>query len=81
MFLDDIVSDDVLPEMDLSVDGLTSSREQKSGDLALRPEDIMAGNDAAAAPVAEMAVVEPNQLEVYGWESSWWQKVRGYIGI
>lgn len=42
---------------------------------------MLADNDAVAAPVTEVAVMEPNQLEVYGWESSWWQKVRGYIGI
>lgn len=81
VFMDDIVTDDVLPNLNLAVDGLTSSREQKSCDLELRPEDAMAENDAVATPTAAGAVAEPNQLEVYGWESSWWQKVRGYIGF
>ena len=71
----------MLPELNLAVDGLTSSREQKSGELALGTHDMLADNDAVAAPVTEIAAMEPNQLEVYGWESSWWQKVRGYIGI
>jgi hypothetical protein len=24
---------------------------------------------------------DPDQLEVYGWESSWWKKIIGYIGF
>lgn len=71
----------MLPGLDLAVDGLTTSREKKSGDLALRPEYAAADNDAVAAPATEVNVAEPNQLEVYGWESSWWQKLRRYFGF
>jgi hypothetical protein len=28
-----------------------------------------------------VAVLEPDQLEVYGWESSFWKKMKGYLGF
>jgi hypothetical protein len=28
-----------------------------------------------------VAILEPDQLEVYGWESSFWKKIKGYLGF
>lgn len=78
VFLDDIVDDNVLPRLSLAVDGLTDVGGQASRDLELHPED--AANDSAPAPAAiPDAVFDPEQLEVYGWESSFWRKMLGYL--
>ena len=42
MFLDAIVDDEVLPYLSLAVDGLTESKEGKTGKLEMRPEDVAA---------------------------------------
>ena len=47
VFLDDIVDDDVLPYLSLSVDGLTESKDAKKGKLELRPEDVAANEEVA----------------------------------
>ena len=80
MFLDDIVDDDVLPYFSLAVDGLNTSGERKHGRLELRPDDV------ANEPIPECTTMpvsdfDPDQLEVYGWESSLWRKIRSYIGF
>ncbi len=81
MFLDDIVDDDVLPNLNLSVDGLNTASDAKEGGLELRPEDV-AANDA---PPVDSSIPEmrlgAEQLEVYGWESSLWRKIKGYLGF
>ena len=49
--------------------------------LELRPEDV-AANDA---PPVDSSIPEmrlgAEQLEVYGWESSFWRKIKGYLGF
>lgn len=80
MFLDDIVDDDVLPYLSLSVDGLTTTSECKKGALDLRPEDVAANDPPPDATIPD-ATLGPDQLEVYGWESSLWRKIRGYLGF
>ena len=80
VFLDDIVDDEVLPYFSLAVDGLNTSGERKHGRLELRPEDV------ANEPIPENTTMpvsdfDPDQLEVYGWESSWWKKLIAYIGF
>lgn len=82
VFLEDIVDDDVLPYVSLEVDGLTTSREGRNHGLELRPEDV-AANDDVFAPDTTMpvAALDPNELEVYGWESSFWKKIKGYLGF
>lgn len=82
MFLDDIVDDDVLPYPSLSVDGLTTRREGKKGALELRPEDV-AANDAAPpdTTIPDTTLGNTQALEVYGWESSLWRKIKGYLGF
>ncbi|MDH4048719.1 MAG: hypothetical protein OEW68_11235 [Gammaproteobacteria bacterium] len=80
VFLDDIVDDDVLPRLSLAVDGLTSSGEKRHGRMELRPEDVANEviPESTRMPVSDF---DPDQLEVYGWESSWWKKLIGYIGF
>ena len=80
MFLDDIVDDEVLPYLSLAVDGLTTSGEDKNGQLELRPDD--AANEAISPDTTmPVAVLHPDQLDVYGWETSLWKKIKSYIGF
>lgn len=81
VFLDDIVDDDVLPNANLAVDGLTTVWQGRRGGLELRPDDV--GASEPIQPDTEIPVIttEPNELEVYGFESSLWKKIRGYIGF
>ncbi len=81
VFLDDIVDDDVLPYLSLAVDGLTETGDDKTGALLLRPEDVAANEVIQADTTMPVAVLDPDQLDVYGWESSWWKKLKGYIGF
>lgn len=81
VFLDDIVDDEVLPYLSLAVDGLTESTEARRGRMELRPDDVAANDTARGAGEIPDTRFDPEQLEVYGWESSWWRKIRGYIGF
>jgi hypothetical protein len=81
VFLDDIVDDDVLPYLSLEVDGLTSPGQSKKGRLELRPEDVAANDEPAPDTTMPVATLGPEQLEVYGWESSLWKKIRAYLGF
>jgi len=80
VFLDDIVDDDVLPYLSLAVDGLTESGAKVRKQLELRPEDA-ANDEMKASTTMPVAILDPEQLEVYGWESSFWRKFKGYLGI
>jgi hypothetical protein len=80
VFLEDIVDDDVLPYLSLAVDGLNTNGERKKPDMELRPEDA-ANEEMPASTTMPVATLHPDQLEVYGWESSLWKKVRGYLGF
>ena len=81
VFLDDIVDDDVLPYLSLEVDGLTTSKEGKKGQLELRPEDVAANEPVATDTTIPTVAMDPDGLEVYGWESSLWKKIKGYLGF
>ena len=81
VFLDDIVDDDVLPCVSLAVDGLTEARDAKKGKLELRPEDVAANEAIKPDTTMPVATLDSDQLDVYGWESSWWKKLKGYIGF
>ncbi len=81
MFLDDIVDDEVLPYLSLAVDGLTQSKEQKHGRLELRPGDVAANDSMRPDTTMPVAVLTPDQLDVYGWETSFWKKIKGYLGL
>ncbi len=81
VFLDDIVDDDVLPYLSLSVDGLTESNEGKGGRLELRPEDVAANEPTPADTTMPVVALNPDQLDVYGWETSMWKKIKAYFGF
>lgn len=81
VFLDDIVDDEVLPYLSLEVDGLTTSGETKHGRFELRPEDVAANEPIPPDTTLPITPLDPEQLEVYGWESSWWRKLKGYFGL
>ncbi len=79
VFHEDIVDDNVLPRLSLAVDGLTEDNTQARRALELRPED--AANDEPVSTVLPETRLGAEQLEVYGWESSLWRKIRGYLGF
>ena len=81
VFLDDIVDDDVLPYLSLAVDGLTDSAEGRKGKLELRPEDVAANDEVSPDTTMPVAVLAPDQLDVYGWETSFWKKMKRYFGL
>ena len=81
VFMDDIVGDEVLPYLSLAVDGLTETSDSKRGALELRPDDVAANEPIPADTTMPVTALDPEQLEVYGWESSWWRKLKGYIGF
>lgn len=81
VFMDDIVDDEVLPYLSLSVDGLTEASDAKEGNLELRPDDVAANEEAMPDTTMPVASLDPEQLEVYGWESSLWKKIKGYFGF
>jgi hypothetical protein len=80
VFLDDIVDDGVLPRLSLAVDGLTGSLDRRRGRLEVGDE-AAANETIPASSTLPVAEYDPEQLEVYGWESSLWRKLRGYIGF
>lgn len=78
VFYDDIVDDDVLPRLSLAVDGLTESGTGAHREMEMHPED--AANDAVpASSTLPASSLDPEHLEVYGWESSFWRKMLGYL--
>lgn len=81
MFLDDIVDDDVLPYLSLEVDGLTDATAAKKGSLELRPEDVAANDALKPDTTMPVATLDPEHLDVYGWEPSLWKKIKAYLGF
>jgi len=81
VFMDDIVDDGVLPHPTLAVDGLTEPAEVRKGKFELRPEDVAANETIAPDTTMPVAKLDPDQLEVYGWETSFWTKIKGYFGF
>lgn len=78
VFLDDIVDDDVLPRLTLAVDGLTDPGPRARVDCEL-VEDIP--EPIKASTHLPDTALDPEQLEVYGWESSFWRKFKSYFGL
>lgn len=70
-----------MPYLSLAVDGLTTSNEDKKGGLELRPEDVAANEAIQPDTVLPVATLDPELLEVYGWESSLWKKIKSYLGF
>jgi hypothetical protein len=82
VFLEDIVDDEVLPRLSLAVDGLTNSIEKRGGKLEM-PSREAAANDVIkpSETLPSVSLGNTQELEVYGWESSLWRKIRGYLGF
>ncbi|MEM1174113.1 MAG: hypothetical protein AAGA33_03400 [Pseudomonadota bacterium] len=80
VYMDDIVDDEVLPYLSLAVDGLTEEAKVRDS-LELRPEDLAANEVIKPDTVFPDAPLDPDHLEVVGWESSFLRKIRGYIGL
>ena len=80
VFMEDIVDDDVLPRLSLAVEGLTDTITAARADLELGPAEE---EPPQIQPSTELpdTNLDPEELEVYGWESSIWRKVRGYLGF
>jgi hypothetical protein len=81
VFFDDIVDDDVLPYLSLAVDGLTESGDARKGRLEMRPDDVAANEAMRPSKELPNSNLDPEQLEVYGWESSFWRKLLSYLGF
>ena len=81
VFLEDIVDDDVLPRLSLAVDGLTDSGEKARRKLQIPSDDAAVNQIISASTTMPIATLDPEILEVYGWESSLWRKIRGYLGF
>lgn len=70
----------MLPRLSLAVDGLTTPVDRIRGGLELDDED--AANEAIPSSTGlPEARFDPEQLEVYGWETTLWRKIRGYLGF
>ena len=81
VFLDDIVNDKVLPKLSLAVDGLPTPVDGPGGDLEMPSEDTAANRVIKPSTTLPGTTLDPEQLEVYGWESSLWRKIRSYLGF
>ena len=79
--MEDIVDDNVLPRLSLAVDGLVETGRRSVASMEKSTDEearIMQIKPSTTMPVAAF---DPEILEVYGWESSLWRKVRGYLGF
>ena len=70
------MDDNVLPSLSLAVDGLTDTSRYTASDL-----EVQSGTAANEPPDTRIpdAPYDPEQLEVYGWESSFWGKILSYF--
>lgn len=70
----------MLPRLSLAVDGLTTPVDRLRGDLEV--DGTAAANEAIPpSTVLPEPRLGPDHLEVYGWETSLWRKIRGYLGF
>ena len=60
---------------------LTDASDRRKGKLDLRPEDLAANEPIAPDTTMPVATLGDDQLDVYGWESSLWKKIKSYIGL
>ena len=81
VFLEDIVDDNVLPRLSLAVDGLTNVGEKVSASMTMAADETAANQVINPSTTMPVATLDPEILEVYGWESSVWRKIRGYLGF
>ena len=71
----------MLPKLSLAVDGLTNVQDGKKGKLEMPSDDTAANEIIKPSTTLPVAAMDPERLEVYGWESSLWRKIRGYLGF
>ena len=81
VFLDDIVDDAVLPRLSLAVDGLTGDDRKTRATMQMPSDETAANQIINPSTTMPVTVLDPEGLEVYGWESSLWRKIRGYLGF
>ena len=81
VFMDDIVEDGALPRLSLAVDGLTETGQVRKGELQMPSEDTVINEAIKPSTTMPVATLDPEIMEVYGWESSLWKKIRGYLGF
>ena len=81
VFLDDIVDDDVLPRLSLAVDGLTEAHGQNHRNLEMPSDETARNQVISPSTTMPVATLDADALEVYGWESSFWRKLRRYMGF
>ena len=81
VFMEDIVEDDVLPRLSLAVDGLTETDDKAKRKFEMPSEDTAVNEIIKPSRNLPAATLDPEILEVYGWESSLWKKIRGYLGF
>ena len=69
-----------MPRLSLAVEGLTDTTSLSKAELELSatPKATYSIEPSTELPDAQF---DPEQLEVYGWESSFWRKLRGYLGF
>ena len=80
VFLDDIVDDEVLPRLSLKVEGLVEAND-RDAEFELSPDAEAAVEEPPVPTEIPKPALDPEQLEVYGWESSLWRKLRAYFGL
>jgi len=81
VFLEDIVDDEVLPRLSLAVDGLTENSNTSKRKFEMPSDDTARNQIIDPSTTMPVATLDPEALEVYGWESSFWRKLRGYMGF
>ena len=69
-----------MPYLSLAVDGLTDGADKRKGKLEMRPEDA-ANETVQPDTTLPPTKLDPEQLEVYGWESTFWRKLKRFIGF
>lgn len=70
----------MLPSLSLAVEGLTDTTSLSRADLEMSSGPPVAEPPEPSTQLPD-AQFDPEHLEVYGWESSFWRKLRGYLGF
>lgn len=67
-----------MPKLSLAVDGLSDGFD---GSLEMPSEDEARNEIIQPSTTLPDSTLDPEHLEVYGWESTLWRKIRGYLGF
>ena len=71
----------MLPRLSLAVDGLTNTDSNSASRMEMPSDDTAANQIIRPSTTMPVTTFDPDILEVYGWESSVWRKIRGYLGF